>query len=59
MRWKISSFIWYRLSDLQQNLLKSYQIMNYEYFTYKGRPEIVNNLKETTRTIIQKPEGMA
>ncbi len=57
MRWKISSFIWYRLSHLQQNLLKSYQLMDYEYFTYKGRPELVNNLKETTRTIIQSLEG--
>ena len=57
LRWKISSFIWYNQSKLQVNLLKAYQLIDYEYFTFRGKSDLVNNLKELTRTVIQSLEG--
>ena len=57
LRWKISSFIWYNQSKLQVNLLKAYQLIDYEYFTFRGKSDLVNNLKELTRAVIQSLEG--
>lgn len=57
MRWKIAKFIWYRLSFLQVELMRKYQLLDYEIFSRKGKAELVNNLKELTRSVLQSLEG--
>jgi len=57
MRWRIAKFIWYRLSFLQIELMRKYQFLDYEIFSRKGKAELVNNLKELTRSVLQSLEG--
>ena len=57
MRWRIAKFIWYRLSFLQIELMRKISILDYEIFSRKGKAELVNNLKELTRSVLQSLEG--